>query len=122
MVAATQHCPQCGEDRLVLREAVYDGFTRVGEKRLCSVCRTELDAPAEAPEGKPTAKLFAPEDRPRKPRIEGWEEAKQICRHCRHYIVNPFTQRCGLHMREVAATDTCPDFTAREEEAEGSGR
>lgn len=37
----------------------------------------------------------------------------QICRHCVHYVVNPFTQKCMLHHRDVSATDTCPDFEAK---------
>ncbi len=30
-----------------------------------------------------------------------------ICRHCYHYIVNPFTQWCSFQKREVEATDSC---------------
>jgi hypothetical protein len=37
----------------------------------------------------------------------------RICRHCRHYVVNPYTQKCMLHDREVTAVDTCADFTAK---------
>ena len=29
------------------------------------------------------------------------------------YVVNPFTQRCGLHNRVVQATDYCDDFETR---------
>jgi len=42
--------------------------------------------------------------------VFGDDEYGRTCRHCRHYIVNPFTQRCDLHKKEVEATDFCPDF------------
>jgi hypothetical protein len=37
----------------------------------------------------------------------------RICRNCRSYVVNPYTQKCMLHEREVTATDTCDDFSER---------
>jgi hypothetical protein len=37
----------------------------------------------------------------------------RICSNCRSYVVNPFTQKCMLHEREVTATDSCPDFQPR---------
>jgi len=44
------------------------------------------------------------------PDIFAEDEKGRNCRYCKHYVVNPFTQRCGLHGRTVEATDTCEDF------------
>ena len=41
-------------------------------------------------------------------------EKGRNCRHCRHYVVNPFIQRCGLHRCEVQAADPCGDFSPPE--------
>jgi hypothetical protein len=37
----------------------------------------------------------------------------RICSNCRNYVVNPFTQKCMLHEREVTATDSCDQFELR---------
>ena len=37
----------------------------------------------------------------------------RICSNCRNYVVNPYTQKCMLHQREVTATDTCEQFELR---------
>ena len=46
------------------------------------------------------------------------DEMGKNCRHCKHYVVNPFIQRCGLSHREVQATDLCERFDKKEEPAE----
>ena len=49
-------------------------------------------------------------------------EKQRCCRYCKHYVVNPWTQRCGLHERNVEATDLCDDFDrAQTEETTDEG-
>ncbi len=103
MVSAAKKiiCPACGQESALKVEKIYRGFTPVGERKVCAFCGHEFgpDEPEELAERPP-----------------GWTEdrdLKKICRHCRHYVVNPFIQKCTLHSREVEATDSCPDFSPR---------
>lgn len=109
------HCPVCGKATLVVRRPRYDGLRKIGEIVSCSVCGTEFEDEAKV--------QFV--DQP-KPRVFGEEEGVRLCLNCKHYIVNPFVQRCTLTMREVEATDSCIGFQRRpkpkeEEEKEEKG-
>ena len=63
-------------------------------------------------------KVFTESDKSRRVDVFEDHEKQSTCRYCEHYVVNPFTQRCGLRFREVEATDSCGDFVLREEEEE----
>ena len=104
-------CSACGADTLIRREPEYDGFVRKGEKLVCTSCGHRYASEAEVPfKQKKSPSIFTDADKFRKVEIFKSEEADRNCRHCGHYVVNPFTQRCGLHHRIVQATDICPDF------------
>jgi hypothetical protein len=106
-------CPACGEESWLRREPVYDGLQRSGETLSCAACghrfAAETDVPfktrSEAPQ------VFDDADRPDTLRLFDENEARQLCRHCAHYTVNPFMQWCSEHKKEVEATDTCNRFT-----------
>ena len=106
-------CSNCGADTLLKREAVYDGFTRVGEKLSCSSCgfvyASEDDVPFKA--GPAAPRVFTDADRSAKVEVFDEGENRRLCRYCANYIVNPFTQFCSLHKKEVQATDTCDAFS-----------
>ena len=112
-------CPGCGEASLLKRAPSYDdNFRKVGERLTCAACGHVFADEAAVPFTKRAApKIFDDEDRPKALRIFSEEEHGGTCMHCRNYIVNPFTQRCGLHNRVVEATDTCGKFDARADEA-----
>ncbi len=105
-------CSNCGADTLLKREAVYDGFVKTGEKLTCSSCGYEYASEEAVPfkEKNAEPKVFTEADR--SARIEVFDEGenRRLCRYCANYIVNPFTQFCALHKKEVQATDTCPQF------------
>ena len=107
-------CPTCGKETLAIKEVVFDGFTRVGEQLKCSVCGHVFAAPDEpqAP-AKKTPTIFTEDDWSPALKIFGEGENTTLCRYCTHYTVNPFRQWCGLHHREVEATDTCDQFAAK---------
>ena len=107
-------CPTCGKDSIVIKEAVYDGFTRVGEHLKCTVCGHLFDVPKEEAPVKKVPAIFTDEDKSPALNIFGEGENKVICRYCKNYLVNPFKQWCGLHRKEVEATDTCPQFAAKD--------
>ena len=46
----------------------------------------------------------------KKPDILGEKTEKKVCRLCKHYVINPFTQKCVLHKKYVEALDSCDDF------------
>jgi len=116
-------CAACGADTLIRREPVYEGFKKTGQKLSCAACGHEYASEEDVPfKGRSTSSIFGEEDRPRRPEVFAEEdrsrrpevfaaaERGRNCRHCRHYLLNPFTQRCGLHQKEVRATDVCDDF------------
>ena len=104
-------CTECGADALVRREPVYEGFKKVGEKFSCSACGHEFASEKEVPYKKSRKpSVFDDSDRVRKVDVFSKEDRGRNCRYCAHYLVNPFTQRCALHFKEVKATDFCDDF------------
>jgi hypothetical protein len=112
MKGRTIICSECGEDTFVRREPIYDGFKKVGESIVCVSCGHHFDSEDEVPyKEKDRLAIFADEDRTKKVEIFSSDEKGHNCRHCDHYIINPFVQRCGLHHREVQATDVCDKFT-----------
>ncbi|MDP6630631.1 MAG: hypothetical protein QGH42_13475 [Kiritimatiellia bacterium] len=104
-------CTACGEDTLLKREPVYEGFTRAGEELSCASCGHVYASEAEVPfKEKRTVEVFTDDDRPDTVDIFDDDEKQRVCRYCKHYVVNPFAQRCDRHVRFVEATDYCDDF------------
>jgi hypothetical protein len=104
-------CSACGADTLLKREPQYEGFRKVGERLLCTSCGHEYPSEAEVPfRQKRKLDVFTADDAPKVVRVFANDEKGRNCRYCRHYVVNPFTQRCGLHDRVVQATGYCEDF------------
>lgn len=107
-------CSACGADTLLLRKPKYDGFAKVGETLTCTACGHEYASEEEVPfKGKRALHVFTDADRSKKVEVFEENEAAKLCRYCANYLVNPFTQWCGLHRKEVEATDTCPQFKKR---------
>ena len=107
-------CPACGEDSLLRRTPRYDGFRRVGENLACSSCGHSFADEAEVPfKTKPQSALFDRSALETRPRIFKRDDARRLCRHCVHYVINPFVQRCALQQKEVEATDSCARFKPR---------
>lgn len=110
-------CSACGEETLLIREAEYDGFTKVGEKLSCSACGHRYDSEDDVPfKGREKVQVFSESDRPEDVSVFEEDENARLCRYCNHYVVNPFMQWCGFHRKEVEATDTCDKFEPRKEE------
>jgi hypothetical protein len=108
-------CTACAADAWLRREAVYEGFKKTGETLRCSACGHEFASEAEVPfKARKIPRVFTDADRSKTVEIFRGDEKGRNCRHCRHYVVNPFVQRCGLHHREVKATDLCADFSPPE--------
>lgn len=104
-------CTECGADALVRREPVYEGFKKVGEEFFCSACGHKFDSEKDVPfKGGSKVSVFDESDKPKIVDVFSGEERGRNCRYCGHYLVNPFTQRCALHFKEVKATDYCDDF------------
>ncbi len=110
-------CPSCGGEPLWVRQPRYEGFRRVGEDMKCSLCGAVVEADEVSPAAPVRPSIFRAEDLPQTPKIFAGEEPPKFCRRCCHYVVNPFRQWCGLHRRDVAATDTCDQFEARSSDA-----
>ena len=118
-------CSVCGAETFVRREPEYEGFVKTGEKLTCASCGHIYAGELEIQfKQKKSPAIFGETDKLKKPEIFGSEEIGKNCRYCRHYVVNPFTQRCGLHNRIVQATDLCGDFIKVEEgeKEEGAGK
>jgi len=110
-------CPVCSEDTFVRREPVYDGFTKTGESISCVSCGHLFDNEQEIPfKDNSGPKVFSSADRSKKIDIFRSDEKGHNCRHCKHYTVNPFIQRCGLHGTEVQASDLCDKFSPKSDD------
>ena len=111
-------CSACGADTLLVREPLYEGFKKAGETLRCSACGHEFAGESDVPfKARKQASVFTQSDASAKVTVFNTDETGSICRHCKHYLVNPFTQRCGIRLRSVEATDTCDRFEARPPEA-----
>ena len=109
-------CSACGADTFLLRKPVYEGLKKTGEVLVCSACGHEYAGEDEVPfKHRESVHVFTDADRSRAVKVFSEGEAEALCRHCAHYVVNPFMQWCGLHKKEVEATDTCRQFKRREE-------
>jgi len=111
-------CPACGQDALLKREKMYEGFKHTGDKLSCAACGHVFPNEAAVPfKVKKTVPGFGRQDVPPPPRVfderEVLETVGRLCRHCTHYVVNPFLQRCGRSNRTVEATDTCNQFAPK---------
>ena len=109
-------CSACRAEALLRREPRYEGFRKTGEILKCSACGHEYSSEADVPfKERARIQVFTDADRsvPVKMFREG--EAERLCRHCVHYVVNPFMQWCGAHRKEVEATDTCNRFQRKPE-------
>lgn len=104
-------CVACGQDSLLKREPLYEGFKKVGERLTCFECGHEYETEDEVPfKVKRAPTVFDASDAPRRVKVFKEKEADRLCRYCKHYVVNPFLQRCGLRGKLVEATDTCGKF------------
>ena len=84
---------------MVRAEPVYEGFKKVGERFFCLHCGQCYPSEAETPfirQGDTRPKIFTEADKPDRLNIFSDEERQHSCGWCRHFVVNPFTQRCGL--------------------------
>lgn len=113
-------CSTCHEVTLVRAEPVYSGFKKVGEAYVCTGCGARYASAEETPflKGSSRPRVFTDADKPSLPSVFSDDERQRSCGWCGHFIVNPFSQRCGLTNRETQATDLCVRF---EKKAEGSG-
>ncbi|HEY5621718.1 MAG TPA: hypothetical protein VIR77_03870 [Pontiella sp.] len=111
-------CRHCGNESLLKREAIYEGFTKIGEKLSCTGCGHQYASESEVPFKRKSdgPRIFTEDDRSRKIEVFDEDENRRLCRYCANYIVNPFTQFCAVHKKEVQATDSCSCF---EEKPEG---
>ena len=110
-------CPGCGRETLLLRSPVYTGLTRTGEELSCAGCGHVFADESDVPYvqmHKPH--VFSEDDRSAAVKVFEEHEAGRLCRYCRHYVINPFTQWCSRHRREVEATETCDQFDPAEKE------
>lgn len=104
-------CPACGKETILKRTPRYEGFKRAGEEFNCASCGHSFASEEEVPfKMKSQANLFDRKELNARPEVFKPGEAERLCRHCAHYVVNPFIQRCALRRKEVEATDSCAQF------------
>ena len=119
MKAMEIHCSAYRETTLVRAEPVYDGFKKTGEAFVCTACGARYASAAETPfvRGDARPRVFTEKDKPRALSVFSDDERQRSCGWCRHFVVNPFSQRCGLTNKETQATDLCVRFEKKEEKA-----
>ncbi|MEI8243132.1 MAG: hypothetical protein WCI17_07690 [bacterium] len=94
---------------------MYEDFKKVAESFVCSGCGHRYPSrdktPFVDPSGRP--QVFSDGDKPDAVKVFKSDERRRSCAWCRHFIVNPFYQRCGLNNRQAEATDICARFLAK---------
>jgi len=117
MKASEINCTACGRTALVRTEPVYEGFKKTGEVFICTLCGARYASAAETPFARADArpKVFNDDDKPAALSVFSDDERQRCCGWCRHFVVNPFNQRCGLLNRETQATDLCARFEKKPE-------
>ena len=110
-------CTSCHETALVRTEPVYDGFKKVGEAYVCTACGARYASAEETPfvHASSRPSVFTDADKPSPLSIFSDDERQKSCGWCEHFVVNPFSQRCGLTNRETQATDLCVRFKRKRE-------
>ncbi len=112
-------CRACGQETLLIRKPKYEGLRKAGDILSCSGCGHVYEEGGGVPYREASAiRVFDDSDRSETVSVFKEDENRSLCRYCRHYVVNPFTQWCGIHKKEVAATDTCAQFSVRPESTE----
>ena len=112
-------CRGCGRLCLARGEPVFEDFKKVSETFVCTGCGHRYPTRAETPfvQGDGRPKVFSETDRPAATRVFRDSERRRSCGWCRHFVVNPFNQRCGLTNRVMEATDVCLRFAAKQDRA-----
>jgi len=110
-------CTACGALTLARKEPVYEGFKKCGEAYVCTGCGARYASAEETPfvQAARRPRVFTEADKPRALEIFSEDERRHSCGWCRHFVVNPFSQRCGLTNSETQATDLCVRFEKRDE-------
>lgn len=112
-------CTACGQVALVRVEPVYDGFRKISEAFVCTACGHRYASREETPFARAGTRprVFTERDKPDITRVFRDDERRKCCGWCRHFVVNPFNQRCGLTNRDMEATDLCVRFEPKPEES-----
>ena len=112
-------CTACRHLTLARAEPVYEDFKKVAETFVCTACGYRYPSREQTPfvdaSGRP--RVFSDADKPAAVKVFKSDERRRSCAWCRYFIVNPFSQRCGLNNREVEATDVCARFLAKPEQS-----
>jgi len=112
-------CLGCGEVALVRVEPVYEGFRQVGEEYICTSCGKRYASAAEVPfvDAPEKPKVFSDADwaKDAAPAVFDESDRQHCCGWCRHMILTPFGQRCGVMNRFTEATDVCGHFEKKDE-------
>ena len=105
-------CQNCKQETLLKREPIYNGFNKIGIKLSCTGCGIVFENEKDIMFKKSSTKkiIFTDEDYSKNVKIFDKNENNELCRYCASYIVNPFTQYCSVHKKEVQATDSCDEF------------
>jgi len=115
-------CTACRHLTLARAEPVYEDFKKVAETFVCSGCGYRYPSREKTPfvdaDGRP--RVFSDADKPEAVKVFKSDERRRSCAWCRYFIVNPFSQRCGLSNREVEATDVCARFLAKPDQPAGT--
>ena len=108
-------CNNCQKQTFINRDPIYDGLKKIGEKLSCTTCGYTYKDEKSIPflDNPKKDFIFNESDKSKKLNIFSENEVKGLCRQCNSYIINPFTQFCATHKREVEATDSCSRFEVR---------
>ncbi len=110
-------CPHCGKECFLVKKAMMDGWTKVGDILSCSCCSAKI-AELEDEKAKTSdinskfssLENLLSEKKKEGPKIESTEDEKHFCRDCIHFVAHPFLSRCELRKKNVNPMDDCVEF------------
>jgi ribosomal protein S27E len=111
-------CSGCGEIALVRVEPVYEGFKKTGEVFVCTSCGKRYGTAEDTPfvDAPKKPQVFTDADKETAPSVFDDSERQRCCAWCKHMVLNPFGQRCGVTNRFTEATDLCGHFEKKKDE------
>lgn len=111
-------CTTCDTVAVAKPEAIYEGFKKTGTQFICTACGETYPSEEETPFLQASEKpaIFTDDDKPDIISIFADDERQRCCGWCVHFVINPFSQRCGLSNLPTEATNLCVRFEKKEAE------
>ncbi|HJO94082.1 MAG TPA: hypothetical protein QF753_11820 [Victivallales bacterium] len=116
------NCPHCNQDVFLVKKTIMDGWTKVGEILVCSMCNKKIsdlvlkdEKNRKEQKNSSIDKLASFLKTEQEEKSELKKENKYFCRDCTHFVSHPFLDRCSYFDKNINPMDDCSNFQKKEE-------